>query len=74
MITTSEAMIKTNRIIIDMKAVVMSTGSTTITKDMEVEVDSLGITTTDHVDPSNVSHAIKKATDMHTAHTRTEPI
>ena len=43
-------------------------------EDMEVEVDSLGIATTDHVDPSNVSHAIKKVTDMQTAYTRTELI
>ena len=38
---------------------------------MEVEVDSLGIETTDHVDPSNVSHVIRRDTDMQTVHTRT---
>ena len=67
-------MIKTNRIIKDMKAVDMSTGSTTVVEDMEVEVDSLGIVTIDHVSPSNVLHAIKKVIDMQTAHTRTETI
>ena len=40
----------------------MRNGSTTIMEDMEVEVDSLGIATTDHVGPSNVSRAIKNAT------------
>ena len=50
MITISEAMLKTNRIIKDTKAVDMSAGSTTVVEDMEVEVDSLGIRTTDHID------------------------
>ena len=71
MITISEAMLKTNRIIKDMKDDDMSTGSTTVMEDMEVEVDSLGITTIFHVDPSSVLHAIKKVIDMQTAHTRT---
>ena len=70
MITISEAMLKTNRIIKDTKAVDMSASSTTIMEDMEVEVDSLGIVTTNHVDPSSVSHATKKVIDMQTAHTR----
>ena len=65
-------MLKTNGIIKDMKVVDMSASSTTVMEDMEVEVDSLGIATTDHVDPSNVSHATKKVTDMQTVHTRTE--
>ena len=38
---------------------------------MEVEVDSLGIETTDHVGPSNVSHVIRRDIDMQTVHTRT---
>ena len=67
-------MIKMNRIIKDMKAIDMSAGSTTIMEDMEVEVDSLGIATIDHVGPSSVLHAIKKVIDMQTAQTRTEPI
>ena len=66
-----ETMRKMNRIIKGMKVIDMSTGSTTIVEDMEVEVDSLGIATTDHVDPSSVLHAIKKVTDMQTTHTRT---
>ena len=73
-ITVREAMLKTNRIIKDMKAVDMSAGSTTVGEDREVEVDSLGITTTNHVVPSSVSHAIKKVIDLQTAHTRTKPI
>ena len=42
----------------------MSTGLKTDVEDMEVEVDSLGIMTTDHVDPSSVPHATKKDTNM----------
>ena len=38
---------------------------------MEVEVDSLGIETTNHIYPSNVSHVIRRDTDMQTFHTRT---
>ena len=52
----------------------MSTSSTTVGQDMEVEVDSLGIVTIAHVGPSNVSHVVKKVIDMQTAHTRTKPI
>ena len=70
-ITISEAMLKTNRIIKYMKVVDMSTGMTTDVEDMEVEVNSLGIMTTDHVDPSSVSHDIKKVTDMQTGYIRT---
>ena len=73
-ITISEAMLKMNRIIKEMKAIDMSVGSTTIVEDMQFEVDSLGIRTTDHIVPSNVSHATKKVIDMQTTHTRTEPI
>ena len=61
------------RIIKGRKVVAMSVGSTTDMEDMKkVEVDSLGIATTDHVGPSNVSHVTKKDTDMQTVHTRTE--
>ena len=67
-------MLKMNRIIKGTKVVDMSIGSTTDMEDMEVEVDSLGIATTDHISPSNVSHAIKKVIDMHNSHIRTEPI
>ena len=73
-IETSEAMLKTNRIIKDMKAIDMSAGSTNFVEDMEVEVNSLGIMTTDHVGPSNVSRATKKVIDTQTSHTRIEPI
>ena len=50
----------------------MSVGSTIDVEDMEVEVDSLGITTTDHPAPSNVSRATKKDIDMQTVHKRIE--
>ena len=73
-IITSEAMIKMNRRIKDMKAVDMSSSSTTVMEDMEVKVDSLGIPAADHTSPSNVSHATKKVIDMQTSHTRIEPI
>ena len=59
------------RIIKGTKVVDMSTGSTTDVEDMEVEVDSLGIMTTDHVGPFNVSHVTKKDTDTQNVHTRT---
>ena len=72
MITISKAMLKMNKLIKDTKVFYISVGSTIDMADMEVEVDSLGIATTDHVNPSSVSHAIKKVTDMQTAHTRTE--
>ena len=39
---------------------------------MEVEVDSLEIETTKHIDPSNVLHVIRRDTGMQTVHTRTE--
>ena len=37
---------------------------------MEVEVDSLGIETIDHVDPSNVLPVIRRDIGMQTVHTR----
>ena len=67
-------MIKMNQIIKDMKAVNMSTGSTTIVEDMEVKDNFLEITTIDHVGPSSALHATKKAIDMQTVHTGIEPI
>ena len=64
---TTHQMIKTIK---DTKVVDISTGLTTDMEAMEVKVDSLGIMTTDHVDPSNVSHATKKDTDMQIVHIR----
>ena len=66
-------MIKMNQIIKDMKDVDMSTGSTTVVEDMEVEDDFLEIVTIDHDDPSSVLHATKKDIAMQTVHTRIEP-
>ena len=63
-----------NKIIKGMMVVDMSIIPTTNMEDMEVKVDSLGITTTDHIGSSNVSRATKKVIDMQTAHTTTEPI
>ena len=67
----NETMHKMTRIIKDTKVVDMNTASTTEVEDMEVEVDYLGIKTTDHIGPSNVSHVTRKDTDMQTVHTRT---
>ena len=67
-------MLKTNRVIKDMKVIDMSASLTTIVEDMEVEIDSMGIATIDHVGPSSVLHAIKKVIGMQTSHTRTELI
>ena len=67
----NETMHKTTKIIKDTKVVDTNTASTTDMEDMEVEVDSLGIATTDHVGPSNVSHVTRKDIDMQTVHTRT---
>ena len=62
---------KTTKIIKGTKVIDTSAGLTTDMEAMEVEVDSLGIETTDHVNPSNVSHVTRKDTDMQTVHTRT---
>ena len=51
-------------IIKGMKVVGTKTGLTTNVEAMEVEVDSMGIETTDHIGPSNVSHVTRKDTDM----------
>ena len=61
-------MIKTIK---DTKVEDTSTGMTIDVEAMEVEVDSLGIKTTDHIDPFNVLHVIRRDTGMQTAHTRT---
>ena len=65
----NEVMLKMNK---GTKFVDMSTSLTTDVEDMEFKVDSLGIKTTDHVDPSNVSHVTRKDTDMQTVHTTTK--
>ena len=70
----NETMCKMIKIIIGTKVVDMSASSTIEMEDTEVELDSLGIVTIDHVGPSNVSHATKKLIDMQTLHTRTELI
>ena len=68
----NKKMHKTTRIIKDRKVVNTNAASTTDVEDMEVEVDSPGIETADHVGPSNVSPVTRKDTDMQIVHTRTE--
>ena len=65
---------KTTKIIKGTKVISTNIDLTTDMEAMEVEVDSLGIETTDHVVPSNVSHVTRKDTDMQTVHTRTRLI
>ena len=52
----------------------MSAGTTTNVRDMEEEVDSLGIVTYEHVEPPSALHATKKVTGMQIVCTRTELI
>ena len=66
----NKTMHQTIRTIKDTKVEDMSTDMTIDVEAMEVEVNSLGIETTDHVGPSNVSHVTRKDTDMHIVHTR----
>ena len=66
-----KTMSKTTKIIKVMKVVGTNADLTTNMEAMEVEVDSLGIETTDHIGPSNSSHVTRKDTGMHTIHTRT---
>ena len=49
-----------------------STGMTIDVEATEDEVDSLGIETTDHVDPSNALHVIRRDIGMQTVHIKTE--
>ena len=60
------------RTIKDMKVEDTSAGMTIDMEAMEVEVDSLEIETTDHVDPSNALHVIRRAIGMQTVHIKTE--
>ena len=52
----------------------MSTGMTIDAQDTEEEVDSLGIATTDRVDPSSALHVIKRDIGMQTVHINIELI
>ena len=63
-------MTKMTKIIKGMKVVGTNSDLTIDMEAMEVEVNSLGIETTDHIDPSNVSHVTRKDTDMQTIHTK----
>ena len=52
----------------------MSASTTIDAKVTKEEVNSLGITTYNRVDPPSASHATKKVTYTQTVHTRTELI
>ena len=52
----------------------MSAGMTIDAKVTEEEVDSLGITTSERVDPPSASHATRKVTGTQIVRTRTELI
>ena len=56
----------------DMTVDDMSASTTIDTKAMEEEVDSLGITTTDHIDPSSALHVIRRDIGMQTVHIKTK--
>ena len=56
----------------DMKFKDMSTSMTIDVEATEVEVDSLEIDTTDHVDPSNALHVIRRDISMQTVHIKIE--
>ena len=62
---------KMTKIIKGTKFIGMNAGLKNDMEAMEVEVNSLGIKTTDHIGPSNVSHVTRKDTDMQIVHTRT---
>ena len=56
----------------DMKVNDMSADTTIEVEATEEEVDSLGITTTNHVDPSNALHVIRRDISMQTVHIKIE--
>ena len=60
------------RIVRDMKVEDTSIGMTIDVEATEVEVDSLEIETTDHVDPSNALHVIRRDIGMQTVYIKTE--
>ena len=66
---TTHQMIRTTN---DTKVEDTSTGMTIDVEATEVEVDSLEIETTDHVDPSNALHVIRTDIGMQTVHIKTE--
>ena len=68
----SKTMYQMIRTIKDTKVEDTSIGMKIDVEAMEVKVNSLGIETTDHINPSNVLHVIRRDTGMQTVHTRTE--
>ena len=55
-----------------MKVEDTSTGMTIDVEAMEDDVDSLGIVTINHADPSNALHVIRRDIGMQTVHIKTE--
>ena len=68
----SKTTYQTIRTVRDMKVKDMSVGMTIDVEAIKVEVDSLEVETTDHVDPSNDLHVIKMDIGMQTVHIKTE--
>ena len=56
----------------DMNVEDTSVGMTIDVEATKVEVDSLEIETTDHIDPSNALHVIRRDIGMQTVHIKTE--
>ena len=69
---TSKTTYQTIRTVKDMKVRDMRTGITIDMEAMEEEVDSLGIATIDHVDPSSALHVIRRDISMQTVHIKIE--
>ena len=61
-----------DRTIRDMKVEDTSIGMTIDMEAIEDLIDSLGIETTDHVDPSNALHVIRRDIDMQIVHIKIE--
>ena len=61
-----------NRTVRDMKVEDTSAGMKIDVEATEDEVDSLGIETIDHVDPSNALHVIRRDIDMQIVHIKTK--
>ena len=59
------------RMVRDMTVDNRSVGTTIDLQATEEEVDSWGIATTDHVDPSSALHVIKRDIGMQTVHIKT---
>ena len=68
----SKTTYQTIRTVIDLKAEDTSAGITIDVEATKVEFDSLEIKTTDHIDPSNSLHLIRRDIFMQTVHLKTK--